>query len=206
MNSVFATSAFWQPYLTLEPGEVSEDDFVAQVEGLRTDFTVRDETINYEYSGRRQTAVRRVVEFPFCCGERFSLVIEYEPKVQLMNPGEPVPIKVVADVREPAVYFVPKAAAPALTNPGQVQPAFLAEGWKQALDGQRIDLIFRLVQSVNPKLAREALEELHLVRDPLVLDQLFDWIAQPPPLGEVQTEVPAQHILLSIGDKNGGRL
>lgn len=81
MNSVFATSAFWQPYLTLEPGEVSEDDFATQLEGLRRDFVVRDKTINYEYSGRQHTAVLRVVEFPFSCGEQFSLIIEYEPSV-----------------------------------------------------------------------------------------------------------------------------
>jgi hypothetical protein len=81
VNPVFATNAFWQPYLTLEPGEVSEDDFRAQLEGLGRDFTVRDGTIHYDYSGHPRTAVRRSVEFPFACGDRFSMVIEYEPSV-----------------------------------------------------------------------------------------------------------------------------
>lgn len=81
MNSVFSTRAFWQPYLTLEPDGVSEEELAAQLEGLRRDFTVRDETIHYEYSGRQHTAVHRVVEFPFSCGERFSLVLEYKPSV-----------------------------------------------------------------------------------------------------------------------------
>jgi hypothetical protein len=81
VNAVFATSAFWRPYLTLEPGEFSENDFAAQIDGLRTDFTVRDGTVHFEYSGRQHTVVHRTVEFPFCCGEQFSLVIEYEPDV-----------------------------------------------------------------------------------------------------------------------------
>lgn len=81
MNSVFTTGAFWQPYLTLEPDEISEEDFAAQFQELRRDYTVRDETNHYEYSGHDYTAERHVVEFPFSCGERFSLVIEYEPAV-----------------------------------------------------------------------------------------------------------------------------
>ncbi|HUG94415.1 MAG TPA: hypothetical protein VML55_26525, partial [Planctomycetaceae bacterium] len=81
MNPVLATSAFWQPYFTLEPGDLSEDDLAAQLEGLCTDFRVRDETITYGHAGRQHTAVSRVVEFPFSCGERFSLLIEYQPDV-----------------------------------------------------------------------------------------------------------------------------
>jgi hypothetical protein len=81
VNSILGTSTFWQPYLTLEPGEVSEEGFAVQLEELRRDFAVRDEISQYEYSGRQHRAVRRVVEFPFTCGERFSLVLDYQPAV-----------------------------------------------------------------------------------------------------------------------------
>jgi hypothetical protein len=81
MNPVFAKSAFWLPYLTLEAGEVGEDEFVAQLEELRRDFVIRDDIIKYQHGGRQHTAVRRVVEFPFSCGQRYSLLIEYEPGV-----------------------------------------------------------------------------------------------------------------------------
>jgi hypothetical protein len=44
VNPVFATSAFWQLYLTLEASGVSDDDFAAQLEDLRMDYAVRDES------------------------------------------------------------------------------------------------------------------------------------------------------------------
>jgi hypothetical protein len=81
VNPVLATNAFWQPYLTLEPEELSEEELAAQLEGLRADYDVRDEAITYQHGGRQHTAAHRVVEFPFSCGDRFSLVIEYEPDV-----------------------------------------------------------------------------------------------------------------------------
>src|SRR5438067_669669 len=34
-------------------------------------------------------------------------------KTQLMNPGDAVPVPVIDDVRQPAIYFLPKADAPA---------------------------------------------------------------------------------------------
>ena len=81
MNPVFATEAFWQPYLTCEPIGVSDEELAAQLDGLRSDYVVRDEKIAYEHAGEQHTAECRVVEFPFSCGEQFSLVIEYEPEV-----------------------------------------------------------------------------------------------------------------------------
>jgi hypothetical protein len=81
MNPVLKTREFWQPYLTLEPKGVSEGDLAAQLDGLSADYPVREETINYEYCGEHRTAVRRLVDFAFACGDRFSLVIEYEPDV-----------------------------------------------------------------------------------------------------------------------------
>src|SRR5262245_55807716 len=81
LNPVFSTAAFWNPYLTLEPGEVTADEFAAQAEGLRRDYTVRADSIRCELAGRELTAGRPVIEFPFSCGERFSLLIEYEPDV-----------------------------------------------------------------------------------------------------------------------------
>lgn len=81
MNPVFATRAFWQSCLTLEPKNVSASDLAAQLDELRGDFTVREETISFECAGQQNTAVQRTVEFPFFCGDRFSLVIEYNPDV-----------------------------------------------------------------------------------------------------------------------------
>jgi hypothetical protein len=81
MNPVFSTREFWQSYFTLEPKGVSEGDFARQLDSLSADFPVRDETIEFEYSGRQHTAVRRLVDFPFACGDRYSLLIEYVPSV-----------------------------------------------------------------------------------------------------------------------------
>lgn len=123
-------------------------------------------------------------------------------KQQLMNPGDLVPIRVIADVREPGLYFLPKAGKPELKRLGQVQDSFLIEGWKQALDGRPMVLTFRLVQRVDPGLQRKALEELHAGRDAATLDRLFDWIVNPPPVGDYR-EVGAADIILKIGDKQG---
>jgi hypothetical protein len=81
VNPVFSTNAFWIPYFTLEADEMSEEDFAAQLDSLRQDYLVHEETISFEYSGSEHTAVRRFVDFSFSCGERFSLLIEYEPAV-----------------------------------------------------------------------------------------------------------------------------
>jgi hypothetical protein len=81
VNPVLSTQAFWQAYLTLEPGHLSDDDFAAQVEGLRGDFVVIDKTITLG-SGRRQRIIDyKIVEFTLSCGERFSFVLEYVPGV-----------------------------------------------------------------------------------------------------------------------------
>ena len=81
LNSVFKTKAFWQPYLALESGDLTERDFAAQLDGFRGEFLVRDEPVHFEVSGQQRTAIHRVVEFPFSCGKRFSMVIEYDPGV-----------------------------------------------------------------------------------------------------------------------------
>lgn len=81
MNAVFSTSGFWRPYLTLEADGVSKEKLAAQLERLEEDFLVRTEIVTFEHAGRPCTAPRRFVEFRFSCGERFSLVVEYEPDV-----------------------------------------------------------------------------------------------------------------------------
>ena len=81
MNPVFSTKAFWQPYLTLESDDLTESGFAAQLDGFRGEYAVRDEPIHFEVLGQQCTAIRHVVEFPFSCGERFSMIIEYEPSV-----------------------------------------------------------------------------------------------------------------------------
>jgi hypothetical protein len=117
--------------------------------------------------------------------------------------GEPVPVAVLKDVRHPAVYFFPKAATPALTRRRQVQPPYLADGWQQALDKRPMDLGFRLVQSVNSVLARDALEELYAARDPHTLDLLFARVLDPPHKGDLQNHRTPERILCAVGDRKG---
>ncbi len=81
MNQVLKTRAFWQSYFTLEPPDGSEPELVAQLEGLRHDFAVQQETRSYEVKGRTHTFVRRSVVFAFACGERFSLQMEHVPDI-----------------------------------------------------------------------------------------------------------------------------
>jgi hypothetical protein len=78
MNPSFTTRTFWQPYLYLDLEGISADDIAHQLALLQTDFAVRQDQIPYEFQGRQEVAVRRVVEFSFRCGERYSLLIEYE--------------------------------------------------------------------------------------------------------------------------------
>jgi hypothetical protein len=78
VNPVFETPAFWQPYLTLEPGDVTAEDFTAQFDTLRREFPVREEVQTIKRKGRSHRFVDYFVEFRFACGERFSIVLEYE--------------------------------------------------------------------------------------------------------------------------------
>jgi len=81
MNPVFTTRAFWQPYFYLEPEGIDADDVARQLAILQTDFPVREDQVPYEFQGRQRVAIRRVVEFSFRCGHRYSLLIEYELEV-----------------------------------------------------------------------------------------------------------------------------
>lgn len=56
-----------------------DEDFAAQLASLRRDFHLREETHQYEYEGKWRTFNTRTIEFAFSCGERFSLVIDYQP-------------------------------------------------------------------------------------------------------------------------------
>src|SRR5262245_53951465 len=69
MNPVFSQESFWRLYFALEHEAGSVDDFAAQLGALERDFTVGTQP---------GVARRRFVEFPFSCGERFSLVITYQ--------------------------------------------------------------------------------------------------------------------------------
>lgn len=114
----------------------------------------------------------------------------------------PVPAAVRRDARHPALYFFPDKERPALRVRGQVQSPHFWKGWKQALDGQPMDLLFRLTQHVSPELAREALEELGKTRDPASLDQLFAWNMDPAPEGVLPIFGPCS-LLARLKDRNG---
>jgi len=126
---------------------------------------------------------------------------------QIMNPGDLVPVNIIPDIRQPEVYFLPSETAPELSMPGQVQAAVLADGWRQAVQGKPMDLLFRLVQQVNPHLHDEAMEELAWTRDPKVLSALIGWAIDPPPEGTWQhgacMMIPAEGILEAVGDHEG---
>jgi len=81
MNPTLTTFAFWQPYLFLEPENLSQADLDAQLDSLRNDYTVRQDTVTFEHNRKPKTVVHRVVEFRFTCGPRFSLLLEYTPQI-----------------------------------------------------------------------------------------------------------------------------
>ncbi len=128
-------------------------------------------------------------------------------KSQMMNPGPVVPVRVLSDVRQPAVYFFPKAKTPVLQQRGQVQFTFFADGWAQAVSGKDMDLSFRLMQRTNQPLARNALEELYRTRDPKVIGRLIDWTIKRPIeqalMYQMHSPNEAGTILISIGDRDG---
>ena len=126
---------------------------------------------------------------------------------QVMNPGPLVPVRLVPDVRQPELYFFPKGLHPTLSRRGQVQPGRSADGWQQALDGKPMDLLFRLTQNANPGLAEQAVEELNTLRDPAVLDGLFQWLWRPtgaaPGYFRRNRAEQAERLLVAIGDREG---
>src|SRR5437867_2675278 len=81
MNTVLTTDAFWELYYNLSSETQTEDDVSTQLEELSKDFVVRKDTFQYEYEGEQRTASSKVVEFPFSCGTKFSMMIEYVPDI-----------------------------------------------------------------------------------------------------------------------------
>jgi hypothetical protein len=118
--------------------------------------------------------------------------VESYPKLcyltQLMNPGGLHPVLLGPDVREPNLYFLPKASKPALERRNQVHDLRWEEGWRQAVQGQPMDLCFRLLQTQNPSFARDALEELFESRDSATLHRLAD-----------KDDAPEETILVAVG-------
>ncbi|HSI15947.1 MAG TPA: hypothetical protein VK961_28120 [Chthoniobacter sp.] len=78
MNLVFTAREFWQPYFYLEPEGVNEDEVARQLKIIQADFPVREDKVQFEVQGRQHVAIHRIVEFSFRCGDRYSLLIEYE--------------------------------------------------------------------------------------------------------------------------------
>lgn len=123
-------------------------------------------------------------------------------KKQLMNPGDLIPVPVVEDVREPLIYFLPLANEPALERRLQVQSQELISGWREALNGQQPNLAFRLLQPNDSFLARDALEELAITRDPDMIDLLFERLQEKDPY-ELRKPYFSFDALITIGDVEG---
>jgi hypothetical protein len=100
-------------------------------------------------------------------------------KLQINNPGNLEPFPILDDAREPALFFFPTLADPALKLSNQVQPHLMQAGWRQALDGKPMDLLFRLRQHVSSDVSRAALEELGKTRDRACMKQLFQQVLSP---------------------------
>jgi len=123
-------------------------------------------------------------------------------KRQIVNPGGLEPVPLLDDAHEPAIYFLPNAAAPALKRLRQVQPLADRQGWRQALDGMPMDVMFRLTQNVSNELSRDALEELGKSRDPASLERLFSCVVNAPPQSALR-RFDANAALMRLGDKAG---
>ena len=120
-------------------------------------------------------------------------------KSQPNNPGLLVPFKVVADVRKPVLYFLPDASVPELRRLRQLQPAVLADGWQQALDGKPMDILFRLAQGVNANLSGQGADDLCRTRDTGTLDTLFAWAKHQP----ADLQFDEMRVLLRLDDRKG---
>jgi len=130
---------------------------------------------------------------------------------QPMTPGRLVPTPMVPDVREPAVYFFPDAARPALVLRGQVRFAVFADAWKRVVHGRPAGLEFRLMQVADPQRSWDALEELACTRDPAVIARLIEWVTGDPTPGRTEANdvfltngfTAADDLLARLGDANG---
>ena len=119
-----------------------------------------------------------------------------------MNPGGLVPLPLSPDARQAAIYFFPDASRLALKLRQQTQPLVLRQGWRQALRGEPMSVPFRLMQSVDGDVARDALEELGRTREPASLDQLFGFVLNPVLQGPFDS-FHAESVLSRIGDGEG---
>lgn len=120
-------------------------------------------------------------------------------ETQFDNPGPLCPARIVPDVREPALYFFPDDSAPALAVRNQVQPMRFAAGWRQALAGARPDLAFRLLQRVDERITRDALEELYVTRDQATLAELVGLLRD----ARAADELGVPELLVAVGDRGG---
>jgi hypothetical protein len=78
MNELFSSVDFWMPYLTLEPGNLKEEDFAAQRKILGADFKVRDVHRRYTDKGKSHPFTCHYVDFVLSCGPGMALVLQYE--------------------------------------------------------------------------------------------------------------------------------
>ncbi|MEZ6141495.1 MAG: hypothetical protein R3B84_13060 [Zavarzinella sp.] len=81
MNPEFLSEAFWQPYFTCEPKNISKDQLSAQLDNLSKDIPVREETVSFKHNNEEVSVTYRVAEFSFSCGPVFSIKINYQPDV-----------------------------------------------------------------------------------------------------------------------------
>ncbi|MCH8045223.1 MAG: hypothetical protein IID44_16045 [Planctomycetes bacterium] len=123
-------------------------------------------------------------------------------KEQLINPGPALPVKVVRDLRQPAIYFIEKEREPNLVVQRQVQPAFWADDWKKLVNNKEAGLLFRLS---HPATSGEAFEQMRRTRDAQIIQQHLTWLVKPPKSNWTRWRPSPSSVafLLKIGDKNG---
>ncbi len=112
--------------------------------------------------------------------------------------AEDAPQRALVDLREPALYFFPRAESLVLMKRRQVQSALLADGWAAALVDKPTPVWFRLAQEASDDLRDEAIAELRKGRDRATLARLVGWIADPP-----LRDFDADEILAGVGDRGG---
>lgn len=73
--TIFSNPLFWELFYKMEV-QLTEEQFQVILTGLKDVFHYREDLIRYEYEGKEETSINKVIEFEFYGGVSFSLRLD----------------------------------------------------------------------------------------------------------------------------------
>lgn len=75
MTNIFTTVEFWNLIMVMQ-AQMSEKTFESIMQDMQDSFPFREEEIRYKHEGKNFIDTNYVVEFEFCCGNNYSMILE----------------------------------------------------------------------------------------------------------------------------------